>query len=172
MIKRSIPVHFVTTCHQLNWQELLLGLKEGWLDIQDVVESFDSIKLFDLRSPIEKLQISVDTIEMVAELQSSLEFTNALEVRGTWLRLLLAWIFENKSDLIDPLQYVEQLYTDFDYPDEMYDLVRYNPPLDGYRPQDHSKEENMNRLFRLWAEYCSSNLNRNFAYPSVSLSGR
>ena len=44
----------------------------------------------------------------------------------TWLRLLLAWIYENRSVLADPFDLVERLYADFSYPEEIRHLVRYS----------------------------------------------
>jgi hypothetical protein len=35
-------------------------------------------------------------------------------------------------------------------------FVRYLPPVDGYEPQAHTQDENLDRLFRNWGDYLRS----------------
>lgn len=74
------------------------------------------------------------------------------------MRIILSWIFENKDNIQDPLMLVEKIYADFDYPEEIYDLIRYNVPKDGCRPQDYSKKENTQRLMKKFKNYCNSHI--------------
>ena len=73
--------------------------------------------------------------------------------KSKWLYLVLAWLYEQRDSVDDPLGIVEQIYADFGHPEEMSSFVRYMPPTDGYRPQDHTTDENHERLFRLWHEF-------------------
>jgi hypothetical protein len=67
--------------------------------------------------------------------------------------LTLDWVLTNRESFKDPLGEVEEIYADFDYPQEIAPLVRYMPPTDGWRPGEHSAEVNLARLFRLWADF-------------------
>ncbi len=74
-------------------------------------------------------------------------------VKAKWLYLSLAWLFENRASSPDPLEAVEVLYSDFDYPEDVAQFVRYMPVTDGYDPSAHSTEENHSRLLSKWRSY-------------------
>lgn len=73
-----------------------------------------------------------------------------------WLYLVLAWIYDRRAELSDPLGVIEQLYADFGYPAELRGFVRYMPPEAHYEPQAHTHVENIARLFSKWEEYLDS----------------
>lgn len=53
------------------------------------------------------------------------------KIKHLWLYLILAWLFENRHKISDPLGEIEKLYADFNYPEEIQGLVRYMPAEDG-----------------------------------------
>jgi hypothetical protein len=61
------------------------------------------------------------------------------------LFLLLAWLYENRGKVQDPLGLVEELYADFDYPEQIAGFVRYMPPQDPSRVGDSYLVENWRR---------------------------
>ncbi|MBH0342694.1 hypothetical protein ABB08_11115 [Paenibacillus larvae] len=46
------------------------------------------------------------------------------------------------------LEKVAEIYSDFDYPEDMEDVIYYIEPKDDYNPKIQSKEENVNRLIK------------------------
>jgi hypothetical protein len=74
-------------------------------------------------------------------------------IRRKWLFLVLSSLFENRSQIGDPLGEVESVYADFEYPQEIAGFVRFMPTTDGYNPLQFSKAENEQRLFDLWRKY-------------------
>lgn len=70
--------------------------------------------------------------------------------------IAIKWLFENKDNTADPLGAVELIYEDFDFPSEIEGFVRYMPPQDGYRPEDHSAQQNAERLFCKWHGFLES----------------
>lgn len=72
-----------------------------------------------------------------------------------WLYLVLAWVYEHKSQFHDPLEIVEYIYSDFDYPDEIATFVRYMPD---FRPDDNSSINDnwQDRLFTRWLSFLKS----------------
>ncbi|MNR35836.1 hypothetical protein D3C85_1537050 [compost metagenome] len=76
-----------------------------------------------------------------------------LDSQNKWLFIALKWLFENKDDISDPLGVVELIYEDFDFPLEMENFVRYMPPQDGYKPEEHSAQQNIERIFYNWHNY-------------------
>lgn len=67
-----------------------------------------------------------------------------------FLYLLLNWIFKHKEQCSDPLQMVEIIYDDFDYPEEISNFVRYMPSSEH---RLNSIEASIDRLFNNWAIY-------------------
>lgn len=145
MKEHAIPLSFIETRHRLKWSEADLGLREGWLTKADA-KAFACKTLGTDFDRISDIQALIDRFADCT--QESVQ-----EVRLTWMRLILAWVYHNCDKFEDPLGVVETIYADFDYPKEIYSLVRYNPPLDCYRPQDHSREENIAHLMDLWRRY-------------------
>lgn len=70
-----------------------------------------------------------------------------------WLYVILSWLWINRENFEDPLDEVESIYTDFDYPAEMDSFIKYMPPTDGYDPSLYSYAENINRLMKNWESY-------------------
>lgn len=60
------------------------------------------------------------------------------------------------GEVDDPLGEVEEIYSDFDYPEEMENFVRYMPASNGYDQTRHTLEENNRRLFESWERYLSN----------------
>jgi hypothetical protein len=48
---------------------------------------------------------------------------------------------------------VEEVYAEFDYPDEVASFVRYMPAGNGYDPRRHSEAENEARLYDEWNRF-------------------
>lgn len=77
------------------------------------------------------------------------------EVARKWLYIVLSWLFENRSDVADPLKEVETVYADFNYPKEIESFVRYMPTQGGYDTTMCSPEDNYARLKLNWETYLS-----------------
>ncbi|GKX30779.1 hypothetical protein SH1V18_32590 [Vallitalea longa] len=67
-----------------------------------------------------------------------------------WLYLILDWLFYNKDEFEDPLGLVEQIYADFDYPQQISGFVRYMPSDE---PDCGSLELNEKRMYDKWEKY-------------------
>jgi hypothetical protein len=63
---------------------------------------------------------------------------------------VLAWFYEHRAEVPDPLQRVEEVYADFGYPEQLAKFVRYMP-MEG--PDLGSREANERRLFERWKRY-------------------
>jgi hypothetical protein len=135
----------------------MLGLQEGWLGKQDVLDNFAALDIADKTRLPEGPCSAEDFLASLKE-NAFLDSNQVSDARLSWLRILMAWIFENRNELNDPLAHVEQLYADFGYPDEIYDLVRFNVPSGEYRPQDHTTQQNHDRLMKMWEHYCKEHM--------------
>jgi hypothetical protein len=79
-----------------------------------------------------------------------------------WVFLALSWLLEHREDYSDPLQVIEMLYTDFDYPDEIQGLVRFMPNAPGEDPGIEAIKQRWRAFIdRLSAEYRQRDLASN-----------
>lgn len=131
----QIPSTFIKARARLTWREVELGLQNRWLADETPIDlaidrvttgdnSPDALELASLL-PNEKYKV----IEIVRRLAAS----DPQYSPKKWLFLLLAWLYEQRDVVEDALGMVEQLYADFDYPDEIASFVRYMPPKDPSR---------------------------------------
>ena len=166
LIRFNIPASFVVARAMPTGAELAYGFREGWLTRADVVAVALAKYEADLPlSPAEEelaLLLS-DDLDRFDDLIVDLEIVDEpSEQRARlWLFLTIAWLFDHRQDFRDPLEVIEMLYADFDYPDEIQGLVRFMPTAPG---EDASLEalEQRWRVFvdRLSAEYQQRDLAR------------
>lgn len=106
---------------------------------------------------VELAGLSKSDVSMVGELLDRLANNSTdednIEAKAKWLYLQLAWLFENRLTIDDPLGEVEKIYADFDYPEDVASFVRYMPASDEYDPSMHSADENLLRLMTKWEGY-------------------
>lgn len=131
----QIPSTFIRSRSHLTWREVEFGLQNGWLRdgtaidlaIHRVAAGDDSPDVVELASVLlhEKYKVP-QILRRLAERDP--EYS-----KDKWLFLLLAWLYEHRDAVEEPLAVVEELYADFDYPEEMASFVRYMPPQDPSR---------------------------------------
>ena len=72
----------------------------------------------------------------------------------SWLVFSVSLAYILRKDLLDPLQTVEEVYADFDYPEQIASFVRYMP-MQG--PDLGSRLANERRLFERWRSWVVEN---------------
>lgn len=157
-----IPLQFVQSKSSLNWGDCLWAYKRElltWKDlIQVALERVENGSSNELE--IELANVSKDSVWKVSELAQALVGLggNSEETsKQKWLFLCLAWAYENRESIPDPLGAVETIYADFDYPSAIESFVRFLPPSDGYVPAQFSLEQNHQRLMTKWSEFLLKN---------------
>ena len=136
----------------LNWSELLYGLEHSFINEKGVSEfaceglteesSQEAISLASLLP-----QESYLTLDLLRELATK-EPATETDKEKPWIFLLLSFLFDNKNSYSDPLNIVEQVYSDFDYPEEISPLTRYMPASEGI-------EGSEDQLFKNWEKALS-----------------
>ena len=56
------------------------------------------------------------------------------------------------------LEFAEEVYADFDYPEDMNGFIKYMPVSDNYKPSLHTEEENLKRLCYNFDEFMINEL--------------
>lgn len=104
------------------------------------------VELLDTDDEIDSIRI-VDKIIALENIGSCEHHATA---EKKLLLILLSWLYENQSAFIDPLGVVEEIYAEFDYPEEIEQFVRYMPSK---LPDLGSRSNNEKQLVRIWGEY-------------------
>lgn len=141
---------------KITWTELLWGLNKGFISaVQiskyaleivatkgtdgsdvDLLASVTKDELFQVRDLLEKLAYIEDWKD-----------ENATEDK--WLYIILLWLYEHKGQIDDPLEKVEIVYADFNYPIKISSFVRYMPLNEISEPL----EDGVSFLYRKWKEF-------------------
>jgi hypothetical protein len=131
----KIPLTLIQPRSHLTWREVEFGLQKGCLTdeeaiglaIDHVTAGDESSDVVDLASvlPHEKHNVP-EIVRRLAERDPECS-------RDKWLFLLLAWLYEHRDTVEEPLAVVEELYADFDYPEEIASFIRYMSPQDPSR---------------------------------------
>lgn len=160
MTLQPLPTGFVLSHVSLTWREILWGYDHGWINWDGLTELATRqlvSKVNNHPAEIELaglLAVESTRARVLAEQLASKEPPMTEEViKGKWLYLILRWLFENRERAADPFALVEEIYSDFGYPDEIARFVRYMPVGDDYDPRAHSKAENDDRALLHWREY-------------------
>lgn len=158
MSSMPIPFSFIRGRVSLGWRDALWGYERqmiGWSGIVDLAKNRlcgDSGACVIELAHLEK-SYAFRVGELLRELSAAESEKLKLISVKKWLFLVLAWTFENKDRIDDPLGKVEEIYADFDYPSGLDDFVRYLPIMNGYDSSRYSREENESRLYKNWEKY-------------------
>jgi hypothetical protein len=144
---------------RLSWRDALWGYERqliGWRGIVDLALDRAAHGANEA-SVIQLAGAGKEQAHQVGELLRSLAAPESVggdsDSRDKWVYLVLAWLFENRAEFEDPLEEVERIYADFDYPPDVERFVAYMPPVEDYDPAQHSAEENEKRLIEAWRTY-------------------
>ncbi|MDP7774142.1 DUF2247 family protein [Acinetobacter nosocomialis] len=152
-----IPADFINEKVTLSWCDIKWGYENNLITCELPIKKAENIVLTEIYTKAElKLSSFIpsesdDIFPFLNELCS--ETNEDSMIREKWLYILLSWLWINRESFEDPLDEVESIYTDFDYPTEIESFIKYIPPTDGYDPSLYSYAENINRLMKNWEIY-------------------
>lgn len=166
-----IPAEFLAR-HPLplSWSDLRWGVAHGWAEEQAVVDA--AVRALEGDAPREAVALAGLAAGELHEVRPLLDRLAGPEAeadpertRERWLYLVLLWLYERRDALDDPLGAVEEVYADFDYPGQVAPFVRYMPvpESEGYRPQDHTPQENTRRMMANWERFLREERERLFS---------
>ena len=147
----SLPARFVLDRVLPTPGELAYGYRLAWIT-PEVAVSLALAGLGVVPDPptaYEELALLLsDRFDQVPDLMNELEGEAGPTGRDArvWLFLALSWIYDHRTEFSDPFSNVEQLYDDFDYPEEIEGFVRFLPVAEGV-PTGAAA------LYGRWSEY-------------------
>lgn len=146
---------FLSLHANLSWRDVLFGIKKRLISEEVSIDK----ALVELGiSPDAPADVAIlasehdllRILEIVDRLAAAEVSISSAEIQRKWLCLQLAWLYQIRDLVIDPLGKVESVYADFGYPEEMASFVRYMPMVG---PDLGSREKNEARLYGNWRAY-------------------
>lgn len=147
---------FDEACVQYNWATVLVGLKLHCFPIEEVDDY--AVKYMSEHPDMENkflLELAwgninyEEVIALVENLLTDLECDNNLLLEERkWRYCILRAVRKDAKDDNDLLEKVAKVYSDFNYPEVMEEMIYYNEPKDEFNPLLHTKNENINRLIK------------------------
>lgn len=154
-----VPFYFFDKITNLSWCDIKWGYENNLITSELPIKKAESAVLTgNYKAPELELSFvlpgqSDRIVLFLKELCSEPELEDDSTVKKKWLFIVLYWLWNNLDNFKDPLDEVEKIYADFDYPSEIEGFVKYMPPSDGYDPSIHTQVENINNLMNNWKIY-------------------
>jgi hypothetical protein len=154
MITSKIPYEFIAKHTCLNWAEVKFGLERQYITASVAIQIATNRLCEEKSASSDEVYLAGlsenDHIAEIIDRLASNETEDNKVIHEKWLYLILAWLYKIRDSIKDPLAFVEEIYSDFDYPETVAKFVRYMP-MSG--PDLGSKEKNEARLFDYWKNY-------------------
>lgn len=139
---------------QYSWATLLTGLKLGLLSIEEI-DTYAANYLIDNPHVSDDALLeltwgkcdkekAIELIETIV-MDLAIPWNDDVEERK-WKYCILMSMREKNNDYDALLENIANLYSDFNYPDDMKGFIYYLEPDDGHDPSKYSKSENIKRL--------------------------
>lgn len=163
-IMKDFNYNYISQRVKLKWRDILYGIQKGYISPQDAIQHATNIvskkeqycnELFELACLSENELIYPYVNKLVA-------FEDIQEediTKDKWMYLILDWLYNNRDNFLDPLEVVEEIYADFDYPEKITSFVRYMPSNE---PDLGSIELNITRMYINWGKYLKHEKERFF----------
>lgn len=142
----------------LSWDDIKFGYDNKYLGWHDVVNfAKANLKNFPENNLINELAFltKANAFEVGLILEKlSPNFSHDNYDKERWLYIILKKLYESKDSFNDPLEEVEKIYADFDYPEEIESFVRYMPAHNNEEGRLlQRKEDCIQRIYNNWANY-------------------
>jgi len=154
-VNAHIPLAFIQSRTRLSWRDVKLGLERQLISASVAIDHATSQLVGSTQPRPEEVELAGSSLsDPIIDLVSQLSSQEAPEPQehneAKWLYLMLAWTYQNRNSLSDPLGVVEAVYSDFGYPSEIAHFVRYMPMVG---ENLGSREMNEARLIVYWERY-------------------
>ncbi|WP_158697117.1 DUF2247 family protein [Streptomyces hokutonensis] len=133
MAKFNIPGGFVADRVDLTTGEVAYGKRWGWVDDSAIVQIY--MRKMQAGRPLlnveERWALALSEKIRSGDLPdiSSEDLGDSRELSAGWIYLSLAWLYQSGLSEQKLFDVIEELYSDFEYPEEMEGFAEYIPPL-------------------------------------------
>ena len=150
-----LDARFIVNHTHVSWPEIRWAQEKGligWRTVKQLAE-------VDLESGLSGDELSRLAVltkddastssDLVLSLAARRPAPDPMVVQKKWMYLLLKKLYDNKNHIADPYGLVEQIYADFDYPEELAGFIRWMPATEPVA----TLEEGASRMDRKWQKY-------------------
>ncbi|MGX7420345.1 DUF2247 family protein [Carnobacterium gallinarum] len=128
-----------------DWRELLFGVENNIIGRNDVINYAthildEGILGFDLVLKVAIATEYEDILPYIHELSKLENFEDNQAIEDKWRYVILKELHDKKSDYDNFNEKVEEIYADFDYPEDMAGFIGYMPSIDGRNMEESWQE--------------------------------
>lgn len=157
-----IPYEYASEIVRLNWSDILFAIEQKFMTPDTAIDhAIAEVERVDNPSnavvELACLLKGEPVHPYIGELANEEGIPNNNSAREKFLYLALKWVYDHKELYAEPLEAVEYIYADFNYPDEIANFIRYMP---SEQPPLGSAELNLERLYRNWSDYLGKKAQR------------
>lgn len=132
MITAKLPYTFLAEMCRLTWHDMEFGLTHRYISTEAVSQFACSRLSAQLNPDPREVLIASSSkedslLDVVKCLAAQESVACSLDSRQRWVCLLLVWLYDNRNQIERPMDLIEQIYVDLDYPEELAHLVCYMP---------------------------------------------
>lgn len=154
-LKILLPYNYVKNLVSLTWYDIFFAIEQGFFNQEAAIEYAVDLIAKEQEPSRMVLELACLTkgesiYPYIDELAKQVPKQDDCVSHGKFLYVLLNWVYEHRYLYADPLEVVEFIYADFDYPEEVSGFVRFMPTAD---PILDSLELNRERLFNKWGQF-------------------
>lgn len=162
-LSKDFNYEYIISKVKLNWEDIEYGIENEYISsdiaidhaMHELAECEDySQDLLDLAS-LSKGEIVYPYLRELSK--GSKKLNDNIVIKEKWMYLILDWVYNNRNKYSDSLGIVEEIYSDFDYPELISNFVRYMPSNEA---DLGSVELNEGRLIEIWHEYLDEQYKR------------
>lgn len=166
-LSMAFTYKYVTSLVSLNWNDLLFAIENNFLPYQTAIEhalvemhknESPSMEVMELACILQsEAKFPYDICQLVNKLANSQKTDNYFDSREKFLYVSLNWVYEHKNDYCNPIEVVDILCDDINYPDEIKNLISFMPTTES---ETNSLDSTTERLFDKLFRYLEKQRNR------------
>lgn len=154
-----LPLAFCMENACLNWADICFAVESGYMMSCDAIDfalmrleqKFPTAEETALAGLVLERQCAEETVvHLLQQLAKETSLEAQCAAKEKIFFLVLKWVYEHKRSYLDPLEVVEFIFDDFNFPKEMRPFVRYVPSDEIPLP---SRRLNVRRLYQNWEKY-------------------
>lgn len=162
----SFAYEYVTNLVTLNWNDLLFAIENEFLPHQTAIEHALVEVQKNESSPMEVMELACtlqgeakfhDICQLVNKLATLQNPDNYSDSKEKFLYVSLNWVYEHKDDYCNPIEVVDILCDEIDYPDEVKNLISFMPMQEA---ETNSSDPTTEGLFGRLLRYLKKQRNR------------
>ncbi|MBC7907582.1 MAG: DUF2247 family protein [Rhodospirillaceae bacterium] len=162
MMEFMLSARFLLENANVDWGDLVWAYERqliSWKDLVEIAQQKVGLRKASLLE-VKLSNVGKDNSWSAFDIASKLIRGPISEefIKKKWLYLCLLYVYRLNVSNGEKLSFVESIYAEFDYPDEISGFIRYIPPApdDAYDPSLHSIEENERHLFKKMTNFLNS----------------